>query len=80
MVVVFTLQPIYVPKTAKNYLLHTTEVEHEAMSAGGLGLFKDAQLRWYNGRAVFFIFEQVILKNLAWPGTKSGPRGLDTAF
>jgi hypothetical protein len=33
-------------------------VEHEAvLSAGGLGLFKDAQLRWLNGRMAFFIFE-----------------------
>jgi len=47
-------------------------VEHEAvLSAGGLDLFKDAQLRWLNGRMAFFIFEQgmlwKILKNRALP-------------
>jgi len=60
-------------------------VEQEAvLSAGGLGLFKDAQMRWLNGRMAFFIFEQgmlwKILKILALPGTIPGPRGIDTAF
>jgi len=60
-------------------------VEHEAiLSAGGPGLFKEAQLRWLKGRMAIFIFEQGTLwkklKTIALPGTKSGPRGLDTAF
>jgi hypothetical protein len=60
-------------------------VEHKAvLSVGGLGLFKDAQMRWLNGRMAFFILEQgmlwKMLKILALPGTIPGPRGSDRAF